>query len=199
LTEPDRNDEDRHAIQTYVGDMLALERHISQPLGRQEDMTDPGRYPAARSLITQMKSTNAAHVHALERRLDALGGDAALPLKSGWSAIVGAGAAAIDSIRKTRVSKALRDDYVAFNLAAIGYTMLHATALAVGDAETADLAKRHLTDSAQLVMDVAECMPEIVLAELRDDGVAVDAGVAQEARANAESSWRRAGEAVART
>jgi hypothetical protein len=170
--------------------MLALERHIGQPLGRQNQFDDVAKYSAARSLVGDMKQTNDAHIAALEERLAALGGDAAMPMKSAWSSVLGAGAAALDSVRKTRVSKSLRDDYTALGLATISYTMLNATALAVGDTQTGAVAKRHLADYAGLIMEIGTEMPEVVLQELRDTGVAVDASAASQAEQDAEDAWR---------
>ncbi len=156
---------ERHSIQTYVSDMLALERHIAQPLHRQLSMTDTARYPDAHTAIARMANLADAHVTALEHALSLLGGHEADPLKSAWSELLGWGAAAIDSVRKTKVSKSLRDDYTALNLAAVSYTMLHATAVGLGDAAIAELARTHLTDYARMVMAVNQVIPAVVLAE----------------------------------
>jgi len=184
------NDQDRHSIQTYVSDMLALERHIGQPLSRQQQFDDATRYQGAQAIINRIKAVNDNHITALEQRLQGLGGHAASPIKSGWSALLGVGAAAIDSMRKTRISKSLRDDHTALSLAAMGYEMLNATALAMDDAETAAMAKRHLSDITPILIDISENMPDVVLQELIDTGVAVDPGVAQRARRDVEECWR---------
>jgi ferritin-like metal-binding protein YciE len=182
--------DEQHAIQTYLSDALALERHIAQPLARQRDMDEAGQYGAAISIISQLKSLTDSHVNALDEQLKAMGGHEASPIKSAWSQLLGAGAAAIDSARKTKVSKSLRDDYTALSLAAISYTMLHATAMALGDARTAALAKAHLDDYAAVIVDISQVMPAVVLEELRDDGVNVAPGVAAQAQANTQSSWK---------
>jgi ferritin-like metal-binding protein YciE len=187
--------DERHALQTYLSDALALERHIAQPLGRQQDMGDASRYGDAAAIISELKTTTDAHVRALEARLDELGGHAASPVKSAWSQLLGAGAAAIDSARKTKISKSLRDDYTALSLATISYTMLNATALALGDRDTAALAKSHLQDYAGTIMDISDAMPAVVLEELRDDGEKVNTDAAELARENATSAWRSSGRA----
>jgi ferritin-like metal-binding protein YciE len=182
--------DEQHAIQTYLSDALALERHIAQPLARQRDMDEAGRYGSAMSIISQLKSLTDSHVAALEERLKGAGGHEASPVKSAWSQLLGAGAAAIDSVRKTKISKSLRDDYTALSLAAISYTMLHATALALGDSSTATLAKAHLEDYASVIIDISNAMPAVVLEELRADGVDVASGAAAQAQASTQSSWR---------
>lgn len=182
---------ERHSIQTYVSDMLALERHIAVPLQRQSDLNDSARYASALSVIAQIKSLTDSHVTALQQCLEQLGGHEASPVKSAWSSLLGAGAAAIDSVRKTKVSKSLRDDYTALNLAAVSYTMLHATAVGLGDTTVADLAKRHLADYARLVMQIMQVIPEVVLQELRDDGEAVQTGAADLIREQTNAVWKQ--------
>jgi ferritin-like metal-binding protein YciE len=183
-------DDDRHAIQTYLSDQLALERHIAQPLDRQLDLDDTARFGEAQRIITRLKSTTESHITALEAQLDAAGGHAGSPVKSAWSQLLGAGAAAIDGARKTKVSKNLRDDYTALALATAGYTMLNATALGLGDGSTAQLAQRNLTDYAQIVMDIAKALPAVVLEELRADGENVQVTAAQIAEQASTNAWK---------
>jgi len=181
---------ERHSIPTYVSDMLALEQHIAQPLKRQLSMADGERYGAASELISQLHAANAVHVAALEQCLARLGGHEAAGVKSAWSTFLGASAAAIDSLRKTRISKSLRDDYTALNLAAISYTMLHATAVGLGEADVAALAVEHLANYARLVMQIAQAIPEVVLQELADDGEPVATGAAEAIRQQTNAVWK---------
>jgi ferritin-like metal-binding protein YciE len=181
---------ERHSIQTYVSDMLALERHIAQPLQRQLAMDDTAKYGAALAAISTIKNLTDAHVAALEQCLEQVGGHAASPVKSAWASLLGAGAAAIDGARKTKVSKNLRDDYTALNLASISYTMLHATALGLGDATTAALAKRHLAEYARCVMQIVQIIPDVVLQELQGDGEAVQTGAAALVREQTNEIWK---------
>ena len=183
--------DERHSIQTYVSDMLALERHIGQPLQRQVDMADTEHFANARTIVSQLKALNEAHVTALSQCLTRLGGHEGDPIKSGWSALLGVAAGAIDSVRKTKVSKALRDDYTALSLAAISYQMLQTTALGVGDQQTADLATRHLEDYAKCIMTISQDMHAIVLTELRADGENV--GMVDDiARERSLAAWKSA-------
>ncbi|GAC1613653.1 MAG: hypothetical protein NVS4B13_08560 [Candidatus Elarobacter sp.] len=181
---------ERHSIQTYVSDMLALERHIAQPLKRQLEMGDTSKFSGALSVITTIQSMTESHVTALEQCLEQLGGHAASPVKSAWSTLLGAGAAAIDSVRKTKVSKNLRDDYTALNLAAVSYTMLHATSVGLGDTTVADLAKRHLADYARIIMQINQVIPGVVLQELRDDGESVQTGAAELIKQQTNDIWK---------
>lgn len=181
---------ERHSIQTYVSDMLALERHIAQPLQRQLEMEDTGRYGGALAVVTTLKNLTDSHVVALEQSLAQLGGHEASSVKSAWASLLGAGAAALDSVRKTKVSKNLRDDYTALSLASVSYTLLHATAVGLGDAAVSDLAKRHLADYARLVIQINQVIPDVVLQELRDDGESVQTGAADIIRQQTNDIWK---------
>ena len=134
-------DDERHSLGGYVSDLLALEQHIAKPLAEQVGHEATSEYPRAEALLQELQGLNASHEQRLQRALDRLGGHAAAPIKSAWSSLLGGAAAAIGSTRKTKVTKWLRDDFTALNLAAMSYTLLHATAIGVGDAEIAELAR----------------------------------------------------------
>jgi ferritin-like metal-binding protein YciE len=176
-------------INTYLSDMLALERHIVEPLEHQQQDEAVGKSLAAKRVIDEATRITQTHIAALQSRLDQVGGHAGSPIKSGVATALGAVAAAIGDARKTEVSKYLRDDYSAFALASASYTMLHTTALAIGDRATANLAERHLTDVADIVMRVSATLPSIVLTELSEEGVPIDASVLTEAEQNVERAW----------
>jgi ferritin-like metal-binding protein YciE len=187
---------DRHSIQTYLSDMLALERHIAQPLQRQLDLGDTSKYGEAITVVSTLKGLTGSHVTALEQCLEQLGGHAASPVKSAWSGLLGAGAAAIDSVRKTKVSKNLRDDYTALNLAAVSYTMLYTTAVGLGDRTVADLAQRHLHDYARLVMQINQVIPAVVLQELADDGERIATSAGETIRQTTNEIWKNQSDAT---
>jgi len=180
---------ERHSLQTYVSDMLALERHINAPFSKQRVDADVAKYPQVASVVTRLKDISDNHIGALESRLKAIGGHEISPLKSAWASLLGAGAAAIGSVRKTRISKNLRDDYTALSLACVSYTMLHATATGLGDNMTAALAERHLSDITPLIMLIGRAMPAVVLAELQDDGENVNLDAASKTERVVDRSW----------
>lgn len=181
---------ERHSIQTYLSDMLALERHIAQPLQRQVDLDETKKFAVALTCVSTIKSLTEIHITALDQCLQHLGGHAASPVKSAWSTLLGVGAAAIDSVRKTKVSKNLRDDYTVLNLAAIGYTMLYTTAVGLGNTEVADLAKRHLSDYAKVIMQINQLIPDVVLRELADDGERVVTTAGETIRETLNQVWK---------
>ena len=109
----------------------------------------------------------------------------------GGAGALGAGAAALGSVRKTQVSKNLRDDYTALGLASISYTMLHATALGLGENATATLAQRHLEQITPLIVRISKTIPAVVLQELRDDGEAVQVSAADISAKLTHAAWQQ--------
>jgi hypothetical protein len=180
------------SLRTYVSDMLALEKHIGQPLNKQMSDDDVKKSPEARSIVARIKSINDAHIAALESHLESLGGHAA-PLKEGVGVVAGVFAAAIGATRKTKVTKDLRDDSTVMSHATICYELLHATALAMRDRQTADLAKRFLRDYAECIMAISKSIPTVVVNELALDGQDVDTTVDWEAKENVATAWQTAG------
>jgi ferritin-like metal-binding protein YciE len=188
-TQLDGGEADRHTVATYLSDMLALERHIAAPIESQLNSEDHQAFSDAFAIIARIQQCAADHIEDLDAQLEAAGGDPGSGIKSAWSQFLGAGASALNQARKTKVSKSLRDDSTALALAAISYTMLHATASGLGDFATASLAKRHLDDYAPIVVDISKVMPSVVLSELSQDGVDVVVSAADLTREATSDSW----------
>ncbi len=170
--------------------MLALERHVRVPFETQAGDRDFDAFDRAGALVRELAETSNAHIDRLDRCLENLGGHEASPVKSAVAQVEGAVAGAIDKMRKTKVSKALRDDYTALALCCAGYSALLATANAFDDATVASAAEELLEDYARLVMRIGETLPAVVVEELRALGLRVDATSAHESRRLVSGAWR---------
>jgi hypothetical protein len=182
---------ERHSLQAYVSDLVALMKHIEVPIDRQLNIEDSANYADAIAIIRDIKRVTESQRAALEAQLATLGGDGASGIKSAWSSLLGVGAAALGSVRKTKVSKNLRDDYTALGLASISYTMLHATALGLGDVSTAALAQRNLEGITPLIVRISRVIPAVVLQELRDDGESVRISAAELSAQTTHAAWQQ--------
>ena len=181
--------DEKHTIATYLSDLLALERHTSAPVESQVSSDAHQEYPEASKIFAQIKSVTDAHIAALEAQLTAVGGHPASGIKSAWSQLLGGGAAAINTARKTKVSKSLRDDYTALALESISYTMFHATASGLGDTASAQLAKRHLDDITPIIVAISDAIPAVVLGELSADGESVQITAAELTQQASKDAW----------
>src|SRR5688572_30480381 len=122
------NDKSKKTIGDYVGDMVALESHIEEALDRQLKMAND--IPVAKEAIQRFHDQVKASRNAMKQIQEQTGTSAPKGIVQAGASLLGAAAGFIDKLRTEGVSKALRDDYTAFNHAAMGYTMLHATAVA---------------------------------------------------------------------
>lgn len=180
---------DVETVTKYLGDQHALEAHIFQALDKQERLLAAG-HPDAYEIIRALRDTLQAHLDALQGRLHELGGSPTHPVKAAVAAVAGVAAGLYDKVRTEEASKDVRDDYTALSHSVIAYTMLHTTALALGDAETARLCARHLADNARFVKDIQEAMPALVVEEYRQDGgFALDEGAIGATRRVIAAIW----------
>lgn len=174
----------------WLGDVVTLEAHIEEAMDRQLTLKPASQETA--DAIRRFHDTVRASKYRAEDFQKQLGEPASQVVLKAAGDLLGKAAGLIDKVRKDSVSKALRDDYVAYNMAAMSYTMLHSTALALDDHSTAAFAEQGLTTYAALVQDINELMPKVVVEDLiKNDEVPVaNASVADEARRVIQKAWK---------
>jgi len=182
--------EPREMLQQYVSDMIAVDRQILETVVQELNDEDVTKYPAVKSVMEKIHKTLVDQIPELDKQLYTLGGEREGRIKDTVTKIVGQLAGVASRTRGSRVSKALRDDYGGLNMAAVGYEMLHTTALGLNEKETADIALRHLTNIAPIIVELNQVIPETVAKELQDEGKKVDPTVSREAVDNINSAWR---------
>jgi ferritin-like metal-binding protein YciE len=187
----------KHTLADYIGDMVLLQDHIEEALDSQKnEAKDNANINQAIQRFHDMVKRNR---DTLKEHRDQFGKRADKPIKAAGSALLGKAAGVIDKIRAEGISKDLRDDYAAFNLAAISYTMLETTAVAFGDTKTAELAKQGLRDYASAVQEINRLIPEAVVWELEKDDHNVAAGAAAQVRRSSDQIWKDTSDASAMT
>ena len=181
-------DKKQETLTKYLGDMKAVVSHVHTAMERQRDeFTDQSDVA---QLIARVALSLKRQDDALGARLEALGGSPTHPVKEVVSDALGVVAGLYNKVRTEGAAKGLRDDHTALNLVYLSYTMLHTTAVALGDAETAALAKRSFTEVAQFVTDVDRLVPPVVLRELLDDDLGpLDATAAEQTGSAVRDAW----------
>lgn len=182
------SDKQRQTIADYVGDMAALESHIEEALDRQ--LTEVKDNPVALAAVRDFHDMVKRHRDTLKAMDEETGKTVGTPIKEAGAALFGKAAGIIDLLRSEGISKGLRDDYAAFSLAAISYSMLHTTATALGDSRVASLAERHLRHHADAIMRINQIMPEVVMRELEKDGHRADNAAVEATREAVLQSWQ---------
>jgi len=175
-------------IQTYVGDMYSLESHIEQAIDAQlEKVKD---LPKAHAAVRRFHGNVRTQRDAMKAHLDSLGSGTSGSLKAVVTDLFGLAAGVIDKIRSESASKILRDDYTAFNLAAMGYHMLYGTALMLNDQKTAAIAERHHRAYTDMVQDINQIILSVVADELRKDGLKLNEKAMDSATQTMNEDWR---------
>jgi ferritin-like metal-binding protein YciE len=175
-------------IADYLGDLLAIENEIEQAMDHQLKLTkdDPIAGPYIRRFHDMVRDQrNALREFRSEDQESTTN-----PIKSAGANVLGKIAGVIDMVRTEAVSKALRDDYVAFNLAAVSYSMFLATTSALGDVAAATIAKKHLTNYAAAAQSINQIIASVVIAELAKDGHTIEAKATDEVTAAIDQAWK---------
>jgi hypothetical protein len=178
-------------IDSYITDMLALEKHIQTALsGQIHDLDEHSEFKGSLIRIHAVCDAHVRALTALAARREQTAGGVANVVKKAVASVLGLGAAAIDFVRTEKLPKDLRDDYTAISLAYIGYLMLHSTALTLNDIEVATLAQAYLREEAESMMALQHIIPAATVSFLASEGHDVDRSVLPEIAATVTASWR---------
>jgi hypothetical protein len=90
-----------------------------------------------------------------------------------------------------QVSKILYEDYIALNLAIIGNTFLHTTALAANFNSIANTALDHLENLTQYVILMSEIVPKVLARELLEQYPDTRNDISELASKNIQNAWRK--------
>jgi ferritin-like metal-binding protein YciE len=179
-----------HAIADWLGDIVALESHVEEAMDKQLKLpSDEAEVTAA---ITQFHDTVRESKQRAVTYQEQYGSTAGSPIKKIGSSLLGKAAGVIDMLRQDSVAKALRDDYTAYNLLAISYTMLHTTAMAMQDKPTQAFAEMGLRTYAAMVQDINRLIPLVVVSDLKDnaDSPVIKPNVVTQCRKLIDAVWK---------
>ena len=189
---PDETSSEKAALQMYVNDMHALQKHILEAVEHQYADERVKDDTLTFDVIGKIKSTLTHQVEDLQGEITRLGsGGVMATAKAAVTTVLGTFAGLYDKVRKDPVSRMLRDNYTALNMASFSYTQLHTTALAYHDDPVAKIALEHLQALTPLIIHLNEVVPHVVVKELQDDGP-IDRSVAPTAVSNTQHAWKPA-------
>jgi ferritin-like metal-binding protein YciE len=180
----------QQTIADWLGDIVALESHVEEAMDRQLSLVSNSTNVA--TSFKRYHDTVRDSKHKAEAYQKSYGSTSGNPVIKAGSNLLGKAAGMIDKMRDDSASKALRDDYTAYNHLAIAYTMLHTTALALNDPATAEFSKSGLTTYARLVQDINQIIADAVIADLaaNDKEASPNTNVLQEARKTINDAWK---------
>ncbi len=182
--------ETKDILRDYVGDMVAVQNHCLESIKRQIVDDKFKRFPEAHDVLAKVENILNAQQLTLDRCLDALDGGVGAAIKKAASTAAGAISGLYGKLRpEDPVSRSLRDDYVALNLLAVSYTMLHTTALALNNAPVADMAIKHLNQITPFIVELNRIIPLVVATELSDENKIIDPSIWKKAQENSQKAW----------
>jgi ferritin-like metal-binding protein YciE len=176
-------------IADWLGDIVALESHVEEAMDAQLKLEAPDS-----SLTAAIKHFHDSVRDSKQRAVNfqkEYGSTAGNPVIKAGTTLLGKAAGVIDKLRNDSVSKALRDDYTAYNHTAIAYTMLYTTAAAMRDAATQAFAEQGLKTYAGLVQELNKVIPAAVVAELKhgDHAPVINPNVVADVRTTIDRIW----------
>lgn len=178
-----------HVIRHGVVDLRALERYILEALDVQRSERALQEHEEARQLIERMIALLHVHIERLDEHLHLLSDHSRGELPDLSRSVTGVFVGFVCKMRSHETSNMLRDDFTLLNLAAAGYSTLHATALALDHASTAELALIHLREVTPLIAEINRVLPAVVVSELSVNFPQLDPSVAERALASTHAAW----------
>lgn len=182
--------EKKEILQDYASDMLGVEKHTLESIERQTRDDKIRTYREAYELLMQIETVLTGHTLALEQYLSTINGGSESLLKKAATTAMGAISGIYGKFRpEDPVSRSLRDDYTALSHAAIGYTMLHTTALSLDDSRLAELSLKHLNELTPFVVQLSRIIPHVVARELAEEGKIPFTSAGEQAESSTQRAW----------
>lgn len=177
-------------IRGYVADQIAAHRHVLEAVTRHAEDPSLSRVAGAQAAVARAVSTLAAHLGMLDLRVEALGGQGPIGgLKEAVTSVTGYLTGLYGQVRGETAARMLRDDYTAINFLLVCATMLHTTARAFKDEQTASVTSTIMGDLPTLLLTLQNLVPEAVVVELAADHPEIDRRADTMAMMEIKAAW----------
>ena len=184
------NEKHHDSLVQYVNDVIGMERDIINAIrGQLKDDRVTGHVDL-KILLDDVVTQGEARLQRFKELSEAEGGSFGEALKEGITAVTGVLAGIYGRLREHPVSRMLRDDIIAMDVATTSYGMLLTLALATGHSQCAALAEAGLRACAPLVVKLTDQLPLVVAGELANDAPLSNPAAAQVAHKTIREAWR---------
>lgn len=183
------NEKHHDSLKQYVNDMIAVERDITNAIRIQVDDEKTNLFPELKSILTRAIQGSDARIHLLQQLSEKENATFGAAVKEGVTAVTGTLAGIYGKLREHPVSRMVRDDIVALDVASVGYGMLLTLGLAVGHEECAAIAQRGIEEMPPLIVALTDLLPLIVAEELAEDAPLANPAAVQLATTRIREAW----------
>lgn len=184
------NEHHHKSLKQYVNDVIGLERDIANAIGLQVEDEKVKAYPELLALLQEAARGSDRRVELFKKLSEEEGGNVGAAIKESVMAVAGSLAGLYGKVREHPVSRMVRDDIVALDVAAVSYGMLLTLGLSIGHDECARLATEALGDCPPLIVKLTDLLPSIVAAELAQDAPLVNPAASQVAVERIRDAWK---------
>jgi hypothetical protein len=173
----------------YLTDLMALEKHILETIGRQRSDEDVRLNVHVNELIIRIERCAKDHYDSL-KELSAAYMVEENAIKKALGTVLGTAAGLIEGLRDHKLPKILRDNYVVLSAAAMQYTTVHAFGSAIRDERLASQSLLHLRDITPLLVALSILLPQVVVTDVAaEHGSVIDLAAADLARSRTQEAW----------
>lgn len=183
-------DKRNELLVTYTSDVHALVTHGIDVIARQRKNLEKVSHADAKTALAEFERALTTQKQNLDARIKHLGGTPAQPVKDAVSAVAGVAAGLINAVRPSETAKSMRDDHTFFSQLGVAWLMLHTTAAALGDVDTALLAERCYAETARCVIRVDAILPKIIVEEIRES-ISQVSDATEKTRQMVRKAWER--------
>ena len=183
------NEKHHASLKQYVNDMIALERVIINAIEVQAEDDRVKAISGLGTILEQAGQASKSRLELLKELSTREGGSVGATVKEGITAVTGTLTGIYGKMREHPVSRMVRDDIIAFDVASVSYGMLFTLGLCIGHEECAALAGHGITETPPLIMALTNLLPGIVASELAADAPLVNPAAVQLAGVRIRDAW----------
>ncbi len=183
------NEKHHDSLKQYVNDMIGLERDITNAIKLQTEDERVMQFGELKALLDEIVQASTARMELLKRLSDVEDGSFGAVVKEGFTAVTGTLAGIYGKMREHPVSRMVRDDIIALDVASVSYGMLLTLGLSIRHEECASLAGRGVEETPPLIIALTDLLPIIVAEELAADAPLVNPAAVKIASARIRDAW----------
>ncbi len=163
------NETHRATLQHCINEIIAMERDIINAVTLQIEDPQISVFRELRPILQDIVHRGDLRIGLLKQITEHDGSSFGSAIKEGVTSITGTLAGLYGRIRDHPVSRMIRDDIIALQVATTSYGMLLTLALGIGHRKSTDVASLGLKTCPSLLVGLSDLLPAVVFSELAHD------------------------------